>query len=105
MYACGDSSKNSSDVPVVKQYSLPSSPLTQFIEQSVLMCLPAASPTGSSLANSPCIAFGGTTAFQMPPPGASWSTANAPLAATHRAAQTVSAIDRRKQADSFMAAI
>src|ERR1700686_163244 len=75
MYACGASSKNINEVPVVKQYSLPSSP-TQFIEQSVLICLPAASPTGSSLPNSPCIVDGGTTAFQMPP-GSARSSANA----------------------------
>src|ERR1700680_289424 len=86
MYACGASSKNINEVPVVKQYSLPSSP-TQFIEQSVLICLPAASPTGSSLPNSPCIADGGTTDFQMPS-GAVRSTANAHGLAANREAQS-----------------
>jgi hypothetical protein len=32
-----------------------------------LILAPAATPMGSKLSNSPCIGFGGTAAFQIPP--------------------------------------
>ena len=65
--ACGCSRKNSSEVPLAKQYSVPSSGSTQLSEQSALIRAPAATPSGSRLSNSPRIGVGGTAAFQMPP--------------------------------------
>jgi hypothetical protein len=65
--ACGLSRKYSSEVPLEKQYNLPSSGLIQLSEQSDLILAPAATPSGSRLSNSPRMGFGGTAAFQMPP--------------------------------------
>src|ERR1700678_1647526 len=62
------------DVWVVKQYTLASS-ARRFIEQSVARCAPAASPTGSSLLNSPLTGVGGTSYFQTPLVGGSAATA------------------------------
>ena len=66
--ACGWSRKNSSEVPLEKQYRLPLSGSIQLREQSALILAPAATPSGSRLSNSPCIGVGGTAAFQIPSP-------------------------------------
>jgi hypothetical protein len=66
--AWGLSRKYTSDVPLEKQYILPSSGSIQLSEQSALIRAPAATPIGSRLSNSPCIGRGGTAAFQIPPP-------------------------------------
>src|SRR5260221_454355 len=87
--ACGSSRKNSSEVPLEKQYSLPSSGSVQLREQSALILAPAATPSGSRLSNSPRIDAGGTAAFQIPPPGAAPAAADCAsekTAAAHRAA-------------------
>jgi hypothetical protein len=82
--ACGPSRKNSSEVPLEKQYSLPSFESIQLREQSALIRAPAATPSGSRLSNSPVIGFGGTAAFQIPPVGVgcAWETAAADRAAS-----------------------
>jgi hypothetical protein len=49
MRAWGSSKKNSNDVPLEKQYRLPSSGSIQLSEQSALILLPAATPMGSKL--------------------------------------------------------
>jgi len=66
MLACGRSRNTTSDVPLEKQYSFPSSGLVQFNEQSALIRAPAATPIGSKLSNSPRMDLGGTAAFQIP---------------------------------------